>query len=232
MDATQFMTLLRARVDWLSAKVTNASNAWNEYQRYSDNYARQYGPHPWTPRESWAQRLTTWAGVGGIGLSVQWRESVDRPYGVRFTDVFGDMRDAARAYQAIVMAQGSTVIFSPLQMIEAANLRERGDQLARRAQALSVQWANSYASVFDHKVTSDTDAFLRSVATLTPFSRYQASVPDLTTALTTPGAGSTTGAALPPPPGEQGLPPWVAPVAGGILIVGIGYAVWRYSKVH
>ena len=232
MDATQFMTLLRARVDWLNAKVTNASNAWNEYQRYSENYARQYGPHPWTPRQSWAQRFTTWAGIGGVPLAVQWRESVDRPYGTRFTDVFGDMRDATRAYQTIVQAQSSTVIFSPIQMIDAASLRERGDQLARRAQALSTQWANSYASIFDHKVTSDTDAFLRSVTSLTPFSRYQHVVPDITTALTQPGSGSTTGADLPTPPGEQGLPPWVAPVVGGILVVGIGYALWQFSKSH
>lgn len=232
MDAAQFVTTLRARVDWLNAKVTNATNAWNEYQRACDSYTRQHGPRPWTARESWVQRLTTWADFGGVRASDNWTTQVDRPYGVRFTDVFGDMRDATRAYQRIVQEQGNTVVLSPVQIVDVGNLRSRGDQLARNAQTLSSQWANSYAGAWDTKVTTDSDRFLRSVAALTPFSRYQAAVPDLTTALTQPGGGSATGVEPQQQQQQQVLPPWVAPVVGGILVVGVGYALWRYSKTH
>lgn len=241
MDATLFMTTLRARVDWLNAKVTAATNAWSEYQRACDAYSRQH-PRPWVQGQGTVLQRA-WIAVGGGAVLDQygWVANVDRPYGTRFTDVFGDMRDATRAYQLVVRERNNTLIVSPADAIEASNLITRGNQLGNRAQTLSAAWRQSNASIYDTKVTNDTDAWLRTWVAITPFAAQQASVPGVTAtvrdvagALIRPTTGgSTTGAdPLVPQQQPQGLPTWVMPVAGGILVVGVGYALWQYSRTH
>ena len=155
---------------------------------------------------------------------------LDRPYGTRFTAVFGDMRSAVRSYQLIRAERNNTLIISPAAALEATYLIARGNQLGNRAQALSVAWRDSNASIYDTKVTTDSDAVLRTWVSFTPLAAGQEHVPDVTsvardildTFVRPATGGSTTGAdPLAPPPQQQGLPPWVAPVMGVVLVGGI-----------
>ena len=229
MLATAFLTLLRARVDWLSAKVVAAESAWVEYQDAQAATERAHGARPFTSRQSWLRSAWTYVSPAARLSDVYWLET-DTQYGRGKSKTFGDMRDAARAYVSIVQQQTSVTDASLLQQTDLYNLRSRGDPLLTRAQAISARWAGSYASAYDPKVTTDSDMWLRTLARITPYSRYESSIPGITTTLTQPGGEPQTGPNMEVPP--QGLPPWVAPVVGGILVVGVGYALYRYSQTH
>lgn len=236
MLATEFLTTLQARVDWLDAKVQDAEAEWAAYTQMCAGLVRSSGPRPASAGESWIDTFVSW--ISGptrlierpVSARAQAWQTYEQVAATTASPVFAELRSAVTWLQQHLAIDPEGLQLSSAQTTAAQPLATRGEALLRRAETVHSRWQNSFASKYDRRLNSVGAQILRQLFDSSPAARWGGRA---TAALASRTYGSETG--VDPDDRQrqpQGLPPWVAPVVGGILVVGVGYALWQYSKTH